>query len=265
MIIELTSKIQESKSEKNMLELPEKFEQISNEIGNLIENKEYKKALKLLENIENEEDGIKFYGSGLIYSYLNQFKESEKYYLKAIEKGHSDAMNNLAILYNNQDKPELAEKYYLQAIEKGHSGAMNNLAELYYLANDQKKEALEYSKMIDDLELKLVIEIWNGIFDNVEQRSVEILKENPENDFSTFISQLLVHQQYSLVHNLFTHPELGKMLQDKYQVLYYVEQILNKNKDMEKILLKIPPELRSTVDEVMEYIQLRERFYGYKK
>ena len=361
VIIELTSKIQESKSEKNMLELPEKFEQISNEIGNLIENKEYKKALKLLENIENEEDGIKFYGSGLIYSYLNQFKESEKYYLKAIEKGnsmamynlailydnqdkpelaekyylqaiekgHSDAMNNLAnlynnqnkpelaekyylqaiekghseamynlailynnqdkpelaekyylqaiekgrseamynlaILYNNQDKPELAEKYYFQAIEKGHSGAMNTLAVLYYLANDQKKEALEYSKMIDDLELKLVIEIWNGIFDNVEQRSVEILKENPENDFSTFISQLLVHQQYSLVHNLFTHHEIGKMLQDKYQVLYYVEQILNKNKDMEKILLKIPPELRSTVDEVREYIQLRERFYGYKK
>ena len=177
----------------------------------------------------------------------------------------SDLMNNLAILYNNQNKPELAEKYYLQAIEKGHIEAMNNLTLIYYFNNIHKKEALILCKNNEKKDFKLVIEIWNGIFDNVEQRAVEIIKENPENNFSTFISQLLVHQQYSLVHNLFTHPELGKMLQDKYQVLYYVEQILNKNKDMEKILLKIPPELRSTVDEVMEYIQLRERFYGYKK
>ena len=53
----------------------------------------------------------------------------KKYYLMAIEKGNSNAMNNLAFYYedieNNYDE---MKKYYLMAIEKGNYDAMNNLA-----------------------------------------------------------------------------------------------------------------------------------------
>ncbi|MGE5356797.1 MAG: hypothetical protein ACM3PT_11220 [Deltaproteobacteria bacterium] len=55
------------------------------------------------------------------------------------------------------------------------------------------------------------------------------------------------------------------MLQDKYQVLYYAEQILNNINDKEKIILRIPPELKTTVDDVIEKIQSLEKYYGYKK
>jgi TPR repeat protein len=36
-------------------------------------------------------------------------------------------MNNLGLLYKNQNKFDLAEKYYQLAIEKGNSVAIDNL------------------------------------------------------------------------------------------------------------------------------------------
>src|SRR5581483_10173918 len=61
---------------------------------------------------------------------------AEKYYLKSIEQGNHEAMNNLAIMYKKQEKYDLAEKYYLMSIEKGNDKAMNNLAFMY---KEQKK------------------------------------------------------------------------------------------------------------------------------
>jgi TPR repeat protein len=58
--------------------------------------------------------------------------EAEKYCLMAIDKDHAGAMNNLAILYENEFKDFVkAEKYYLMAIDKEDVEAMYNLAFLY--------------------------------------------------------------------------------------------------------------------------------------
>ena len=48
----------------------------------------------------------------------------------AIEQNYSDAMNNLGFLYEKQNKSDLAEKYYLMAVERNNSYAMNNFARM---------------------------------------------------------------------------------------------------------------------------------------
>jgi len=67
-----------------------------------------------------------------------------------------------------------------------------------------------------------------------------------------------------LVLNLFNHPEVGQMLQDRFSVLYYVCRLLN-NKEDKNLDLIIPPEIRGTVDDVMNDIAEKEKFYGYRK
>ena len=64
----------------------------------------------------------------------------------AIDKGHIDAMYNLAVLYKDQNKYELAEKYYLMAIDKGQVNAMYNLA-ILYKKQDKYKLTVKYYLM----------------------------------------------------------------------------------------------------------------------
>ena len=69
---------------------------------------------------------------------------SEEYYLMAIDKGDIDAMNNLGILYENEQKYEFAEKYYLMAIEKGHCNAMTNLGLMYWGGEKMEHKLKQY-------------------------------------------------------------------------------------------------------------------------
>ena len=55
----------------------------------------------------------------------------KKYYLMAIDKGHSGAMNNLGYYYQHTEiNYNLMKKYYLMAIDKEHPSAMHNLAHI---------------------------------------------------------------------------------------------------------------------------------------
>ena len=87
--------------------------------------------LEKIEEIENEEDGIKFMFKAYCYDKQGKYKDAEAYYLKSSDKGFSMAMLGLANLYQNQERYGEAEKYYLLAINKGHLQAFNNLANLY--------------------------------------------------------------------------------------------------------------------------------------
>jgi tetratricopeptide (TPR) repeat protein len=209
------------------------------------------------------------YNLALLYQNEAKYLDSEKYYLLAIENGQIDSLYNLASLYNKQKKYELAEKYYLLAIDKGQIGALNNLAILYYFQNLKKEKSLEFIKKYYEIskdkksaQPKIIIEIWNGIFDDLEQRLVENFEENKFENLDTIIGQLLVQQQKSLMFKLFQNENFGKELKDRYTILYYVTLILN-NSEEENFELKIPPEIQSTVDEVILEIKERQEFYGY--
>ena len=63
---------------------------------------------------------------------------------------------------------------------------------------------------------------------------------------------------------MFNNPDFGKETQDKYKVLYYACLLLN-NKTENELILKIPPEVKQTVQDVVSYIEDKEQFYGYKR
>jgi len=364
-IIELTEKIRDKKVKNCLLELPEKFDDIMDEVSILVQDKNFKEAIVLVNSIENEEDGFKFailgslyyqekvikeaerfnllgiekgnvdamfniaslyeeqekfveaekyylmaieygnvyglYDIALFYDNQGKFAEAEKYYLMAIEKRESkafnnpaslygnqekfaeaekhyklavkkadvNAMNNIANLFNNSGKYTDAEKFYLMAVEYNDVRALNNIALLYYERNSNREKALEYLNKAIETETQilvqknlLVIEIWNGIFNNLEDRIVKIVNESKGDDLNEFFVDLFIQQQKNLVLRLFLNEEFGQMLQQKYTVLYYVSLLLNKSQD-ENLALRIPPELQSTIDNVLLKIKERAEFYGY--
>lgn len=204
----------------------------------------------------------------VLYNKLHNYTEAEKYFLLAIENGNTIALNNLAILFSNQENYTEAEKYYLLAIEKGNINALSNLAVMYYQFNTHNAKALEYINKACDLdndivfrESQLIIEIWNGVFNDVENRMMAIFKEKKGENLEEFIVDLLVQQQKNLVLRLFQNPELGMQLQEKYSVLHYVTLLLNNVHD-ENLKLRIPPEIQSTIDDVLEKIAQQQQYYS---
>lgn len=332
-IIELTENLNDDGFKNNILELPKKYSVIEKEVFQLMEEKEFEKALKVVEGIENEEDGIKFAWLGDLYYYFGDEKNSKKhlllaiekgelnsaynlavlfykqkkylesekyyllaiengiddaicnlavvfqeqgkaekaeeYYLKAIEKGNIDALYNLGILYNKKGKYKLSEKYYLLAIENGVNMALNNLATQYYFSNSNKEKSLSYIKRHNEIsqdkisiQPEIIIEIWNGIFNNLEERLIQNFEENMFDNLNLIISQLLIHQQKSLVLKLFSNEEIGKELQDRYSILYYATLFFNKS-GKDNLELKIPPEISATLEDVILEIKEKQKFYGY--
>ncbi|MFN0214488.1 MAG: tetratricopeptide repeat protein, partial [Saprospiraceae bacterium] len=132
----------------NDCELPRKFIEIFKEIEPLYMSGKYDKVLEKLDEIENEDDGLKFCLQAFCFYNLKNYKEAEIYYLRAIEKGIVDTLNFLAHLYLAQGKQTEAETYYLQAIEKGDVRAMNNLAIMYKSQGKQKKAETYYLQAI---------------------------------------------------------------------------------------------------------------------
>ncbi|WP_318347129.1 tetratricopeptide repeat protein [Aquipluma nitroreducens] len=207
----------------------------------------------------------------LLYNNTGKLDEAEEYYCLAIKEGVNEALFNLALLYSKQEKYDKSEHYYLLSIKKGIDKAYNNLSVLYYQTNTKKTEALEYARRVlitnNDLECNetlLIIEIWNGIFNDVENRSIEIIRDVNDKVTEELLFDLLVQQQKNLVLRLFQHPELGSKLQEKYLVLYYVTLLLSSPQD-ENLRLRIPPELQSTIDDVLEKIAKQQQLYASGK
>jgi hypothetical protein len=147
---------------------------------------------------------------------------------------------------------------------------LNNLAYMFYEINDIKnkekarelaEKALETNDDFFNRESLLIIELWNGIFNDVENRAIEIIKDENDKIIEELLFDLLVQQQKNLVLRLFQHIELGAQLQEKYMVLYYVTQLLTSPQD-ENLRLRIPPELQSTIDEVLEKIINEQKRYS---
>jgi len=154
------------------------------------------------------------------------------------------------------------------SVEKDNKG-LSNLAIFYYELNKNKikslelfREALIYEQSNESLMNMITAEVWNGIFNNVEERIISLF-QNDIDDLYDFILDMLIQQQKTLVLKMFNHKEFGKALQDKYSVLYYVCLLLN-NKTEDNLELRIPPEIKPTIDEVLAKIDEREKFYGYR-
>jgi hypothetical protein len=83
----------------------------------------------------------------IYFKCIHKIEESKKYYLLAIEKWDSNAMNGYGVLLmEKENKIEEAKKYYLLAIEKGNPNAIHNYARLMVKENNME-EAKKYIMM----------------------------------------------------------------------------------------------------------------------
>ena len=72
------------------------------------------------------------YNLAILSEKQNKYDNSEKYYLMSISQEKcTNAIGNLANLYCSQAKYDLAEKYYIMATENGSTVALYNLGRLY--------------------------------------------------------------------------------------------------------------------------------------
>ena len=292
-IIDLTRAELKDSLHHYMIHLPETVREIVEKIEKCLEQKKYQQAINLANSIENEEDGWKYgllayiyeaqenyelaekyylmtiekgnensmYNLGLLYDNQEKYELAEKYYLMAIEKEHENSMCNLGILYKNQEKYELAEKYWLMAIEKGLEQAMYNLSLTYYFQNKNKEQVKQYIDKYEGKDIgKILIEIWAGVFNNIEERAIAACREERED--ADFLESLLIHHQKSLVDKLFNNVEFGKRLQEKYTVLHYVSQKLNGKENENNLHLRIPPELEPTVEDILKNMKVEQERYS---
>lgn len=297
-IIVLTKGLEGDEARGN--ELPETAKSILNKVDELIKRKNYNSALNKLEEIENEADGTKMYYEGRCYYYLSKLDKAEAYFKKAIDNGYRSANSSLAHLnekesrledaeqyyvqaaennnsavllelanfYNYQSKPELAEKYYLQAIQKGERVAMFNLGSLYFGANKSPKLAWKLIRDAYDttrislMEIYLpLMKIWNGQIENAKEDLKKVMTKNIGEDISHEIQLLLNLSQTHLLRSLFHDPELGKDLIAKYELLYYATLILA-GETGDNLLLRIPPEVMPTVEQIVAEVREKQAFYA---
>jgi TPR repeat protein len=271
-MLEYTNKLKTSTARNSFLELPKKYSDIANEIEKLIGEGKITEAHKMTDELENENDGVKFFIKGYLFDEESNVKKAENYYLQAIEKGHINALYNLAILYADEGRNEEAENYYLQAIEKKHINALFNLALLYYENNKHKKNALllinKYMEQVSDpmeIDFLIIIEVWNATFINLEERVWQVINDSNYENLNWFFTNLLIQEQAQIVSNVFANETHGKILQDKYSLLYYALLLLTNKHSIDNPELRIPPEVMPTVLEIKEDIEQKQAMYANGK
>ena len=114
------------------------------------------------------------------------YDKMKEYFLMAIEKGHSDAMNNLGNYYKNIEKDyNKMKEYYLMAIKKGNSHAMNNLGYQYQYIEKNNALALKYYYMaMKQGNVQAMLNLGNLFTDNEKKKKYFLMafehdKNNP--------------------------------------------------------------------------------------
>lgn len=126
--------------------------------------------------------------AGLYFEYeKNDVINAEKYYLMAF--GNSNAMNNLAVMYENQNNMKDSKKYYLMSIKYNNVDAMYNLADLCVNENNMN-DAKKYLIMAMTNGHKKSMEILQNLLDPLQVYIIVNDIENKNNDHIILISEL---------------------------------------------------------------------------
>lgn len=201
---------------------------------------------------------------GFLYQHvLHNPQNAVMHYTKAIEHGEKQyAAANLGALYQDefQDYGK-AEKYYRMAAESGDAGAMNGLAWLYFEQKQHKQEALNYAVTAAEEEYNIYtahtlacIYLWH---DDVERAlhtaRAFLYREDAytelEQDILFFLMLLLAKEQYRVVHDYFSTPEM--VFPERFQPLYYAYLYFVGN----PYYHKLPPELSEPVTDLIDEIK----------
>jgi hypothetical protein len=87
---------------------------------------------------------------GCLYEYIEKdFKSAKEWYVKSVDLGNTHAMNNLGNLFLREKDYEHAKEWYHKAADLGNSHAMNGLGSLYYFEKDYQNAKEWYHKAAD--------------------------------------------------------------------------------------------------------------------
>jgi len=167
--------------------------------------------------------------------------------------------------YDGEELKALAKKHLvdlrdgLVSYDKGLV-LSKGLAHSKFIGVEERDELIEYTRKGNFL----IIEVWNGIFENLTEKIEQIFQINQDEDMTWFLSNLLYLEQNQLVLSLFESEQHGKMLRERYELLYYATLILT-HKTEDNLLLKIPPEVLPTVQEIVEKVKEKQSFYSKKQ
>ena len=180
-------------------------------------------------------------------------------------------MFNLASLYRAEFKDfKKAEKYYLMAVKKEDSDAMNSLAWLYFKEKTKQKEALKLAKRsyekaenIFNMHTYSMILLWRNEIEKAYEIAHEVLKDQesldkfPE-DISLFLMLSMAKKQYHLTFKIFN--ENPHHLKDRFKPVYYALMSFMQ-KEYPNEYRKMGGELTQTVEEILQKIQQLAKDY----
>lgn len=208
-----------------------------------------------------------------LYANTGKPEQAEVYYLRAIDQGLTYGLSNLADLYKDMGKLEQAETYYLRAIDQGYVRSLFNLALLDYERQQPSIRAIElldrYMGLANGLRvrercLKAVLLTWAGRPEEAEPLATlirDLLAPDGGPDSAFWIQQFIIHHRTNEVWVCFTGKELGEVMKEQLQPLYYATAKLV-GKAGEDAVRVMPTELASTVDAILQDIQHeRSLFY----
>lgn len=223
-----------------------------------------KRIPEMIQQIE-QRDGVKEYLFGLLKKREGDWESAERYFLASHKNGYPISAFHLAEIYDNGGEMDKAERYFRIAHEKRVPGSGYKLAFFYYKNNIKKDQALrivrkEIDEGVDDrdiVNLKIILRVWNGEFENLREEVHELVSEGRAN-LELLTVNLLAHYQVELVNELLMS---NHVLADEVRPLYYVTQLFLPGAKL--FLLKIPPELEETAKDLQERVTvLREYFYS---
>ncbi len=200
-------------------------------ISEAIEKDDYPKVIQILENSKID-DRRKYFGLGLAYDKLNNITEAEKYYLLAIEKGHINALYNLAVLLYSQNRKSDLKRL------------MNNVSE---------SKIQEFTT--ENYDFAGLAFLYVGDMERYKLLSDQYLT-GEKSMSSLLIERSLVHNQYNWVYKYFVS---NKEMVEKYNPLYYATLHLLGDKEQE--ILRMPPEIKEIVESIMDDIKTQQIFY----
>ena len=227
----------------------------------------YQEAERLyLEAINEGQTKIDIQIANLYRHHLKNFDEAVKFYKNAVEEKNVTAMFNLAELQEFElGHAEEAQVYYQMAAEHKHPQAIVGKALLEFNLKTKSVKSLEQihelwesDKSIAVASAMAICNIWHNEF----QKAFEVtpylisnhalVKESIGERTKVFLMLLLAKKQYHFTHRLFEESTID--LKDRYKPIYYALMHFMRDKYPDEIL-KMGPELKETVDEVIARVE----------
>ena len=209
-------------------------------------------------------DGQTYLILGNLNRKLGENENALKYFKMALEEGETEAYTEISQFYIGRGDYDTATRYLLDGVKMNVDTSNVKLSALYYYLGKNKEDSLELIRNLKDFKDKdfvlLILEVWNGIFVDVEARLTKSLQlDYDQLAATTTLTQLMVHNQLNIVLNIFENEQLNKHLKEELLPIYYAALTLSeRKKDIHNI---IPPELSETVDSIVEEIKNGNKFY----